>query len=169
MEVIQIAVRLKTPDPEATTALNAIKAMRLQLPPLKLKRHDLWEFEVSDGGRDTVSELVSHFTDIVNPNKQSWLFPAKHSMLDGENPELHWVGVVVRDHKDSASANWTELVRRRGFAVTSVKCGVLWRFGYLKDTDDALVKKMALDLSVSKTRAGGLLSNPVFQEVSFWT
>lgn len=168
MESIQIAVRLKTPDPQAVTALNTIKAMRLLLPPLKLQRYDLWEFEVSGGGRNTVSGLVDHFADIVNPNKQVWFFPEKGSPLAGEDPELQWVGIVVRDHVDSVSRNWTELLKRRGFPVESLSYGVLWRFGYLKDTDDALTKKMALDLSVSHTRAGGLFSNPVSQEVSFW-
>ena len=168
MDSIQIAVRLKTPDPQAVTALNAIRAMRLQLPPLKLQRHDLWEFEVSRGGRNAVSELIGHFTDIVNPNKQLWLFTEKDSSLAGEDPELQWVGIVVRDYVDSVSENWTDLLKRRGFPVESLRYSVLWRFGYLKDTDEALTKKMALDLSVSNTRAGGLFSNPVSQEVSFW-
>ncbi len=168
MDSIQIAVRLKTPDPQAVTALNTIKAMRLQLPPLKLCRHDLWEFEVSSGGRDTVSELIGHFADIVNPNKQLWLFTEKDSSLAGEDPELQWAGIVVRDYVDSVSENWTELLKRRGFPVEALRCGVLWRFGYLKGTDEALIKKMAMDLSVSDTREGGLFSNPVSQEVSFW-
>jgi hypothetical protein len=169
MESIQIAVRLTTPDPQAVTALSTIKAMRLQLPPLKLHRLDLWEFDVSAGGRDTVSELVGHFTDIVNPNKQNWEFAEKDSSLKSEDTELQWVGIVVRDFADSVSENWAELLKRRGFAVESVRFGVLWRLGYLKDTDEALTRKMALDLSVSRTRAGGLFSNPVSQEVSFWT
>ena len=168
MDVIQIAVKLKTPDPQAVTALNTIKDMRLQLPPLKLQRNDLWEFEVSSQGRDAVSGIVDHFTDIVNPNKQTWFFMEKDSLLAGEDPDLQWVGVVVRDHVDSISENWTELLKRRGFPVVSLRYGVLWRFGYLKDTDEALAMKMALDLSVSKTREGGLFSNPVSQEVSSW-
>ncbi|MCK5786917.1 MAG: hypothetical protein KAH54_10230 [Candidatus Sabulitectum sp.] len=168
MDSIQITVRLKTPDPQAVTALNTIKAMRLQFPPVKLQRNELWEFDVSSGGRDTVSGIVSHFTDIVNPNKQSWLFSEKDSLLAGEDPELMWVGVVVRDHVDSISENWTDLLKRRGFAVASLSYGVLWRFGYLKNTDEALARKMALDLSCSKTREGGLFSNPVSQEVVPW-
>ena len=169
MDSIQITVRLKTPDPQAVTALNTIKAMRLQLPPVKLQRHELWEFEVADGGRDTVCDLVNHFTDIVNPNKQMWMFPEKNSSLTDEDTELVWVGVVVRDFSDSVSSNWTDLLKRRGFPLNSLRYGVLWRFGYMKDTDEALAAKMAMDLSVSNTRTGGLFSNPVSQEVSFWT
>ncbi len=168
MESIQIAVRLKTPDPQAVTALNTIKAMRLQLPPIKLQRHELWDFELHSGGREVVSGLVGHFTDIVNPNKQFWFFTEKEVLLPGENPELQWVGIVVRDHTDSVSKNWTDLLKRRGFPVDSLRFSVLWRFGYLKDTDEALARKMALDLSVSNTREGGLFSNPVSQEVAFW-
>jgi len=131
MEKVQIAVRLITPDPAAVTALNTVKAMRLQMPPLKIHRYDLWEFR--------------------------------------EDPELLWVGIVIRDYEDSVSGNWTDLLERRGFPVDSVRWGVLWRLGYLKNTDEALARKMALDLAVSRTRTGGLFSNPVSQEVSFWT
>jgi hypothetical protein len=168
MDSIQISVKLKTPDPEAVTALNAFRAMGLQLPPLKLQRLSLWQFQVTEGGRETVSAIVSHFTDIVNPNKHIWFFPDPDSALEGEDPLLLWTGIVVHNHVDSVSNNWTELLKRRGFPVESVRCGVLWRFGYLMDTDEALIQKMAMDLSVSRTRTGGLLSNPVSQEVSLW-
>lgn len=168
MGIIQIAVKLRTPDPQAVTALNTIKAMRLQLPPVKLNRSDLWEFEVQGHEQDVVSGIVNRFTDMVNPNKQTWSFLKKDSLVPGEDPDLQWVGVVVRDHVDSVSENWTELLKRRGFPVVSLRYGVLWRFGYLKNTDEALALKMALDLSVSNTREGGLFSNPVSQEVSSW-
>ncbi|MCD6589558.1 MAG: hypothetical protein J7K88_13515 [Candidatus Fermentibacteraceae bacterium] len=169
MEKVQIAVRLITPDPAAVTALNTVKAMRLQMPPLKIHRYDLWEFKTAEGGKKTISEVVSHFTDIVNPNKQTWTFAGEGSVLNGEDPELLWVGIVVRDFEDSVSGNWTDLLERRGFPVNSVRWGVLWRLGYLKNTDEALARKMALDLAVSQTRTSGLFSNPVSQEVSFWT
>lgn len=168
MENVKIAVKLITPDPQATTALNAIKDMRLQLPPLKLHRYDLWQFDVSSGGEETVAELVGHFTDIVNPNKQSWAFYKEENSFSEEDKELKWISIFVQDRKSSKSSNWTDLVKRRGFPVESLNYGVLWRFGYLIDTDDALVEKMALELAVSNSRTGGLLSNPVSQEVSLW-
>ena len=169
MENIKIAVRLNTPDPQATTAMNAIKDMRLQLPPLKLHRYDLWQFDISsDNGEEVVSELVKHFTDIVNPNKQAWSFYKEQNSLAGEDEEYKWTGVFVQDKKSSMSSNWTDLVKRREFPVERLSYGVLWRFGYLKDTDDALVEKMALDLAISNSRNGGLLSNPVSQEVFLW-
>jgi len=168
MDSIQIAVRLKTPDPEAVTVMNAFRSMGLQLPPLKLQRHTLWQFQVMEGGKDTVSAIAGHFTDIVNPNKHIWCFAETGSALDGEDADLQWTGIVVRDHQNSESNNWTELLNRRGFPVKSVRLGALWRFGYLTDSDEALIQKMAMDLSVSRTRTGGLLSNPVSQEVSIW-
>ncbi len=169
MKKVQIAVRLVTPDPAAVTALSTVKAMRLQMPPLAIHRYELWEFETAEGREKTISEVVGHFTDIVNPNKQTWAFVEEGSVLAAENTELVWVGIVIRDYEDSVSANWTDLLKRRGFPVESVRWGVLWRLGYLKNTDEALARKMALDLAVSHTRTGGLFSNPVSQEVSFWT
>ncbi len=169
MDSLQIAVKLNTPDPQAITALNAIKAMRLQLPPLKIQRYDLWDFEVIEGGIDTVSNVVKHFSDIVNPNKQSWMFAGEEISFPEEDTELQWVGIVVKDFVDSISDNWTELLKRREFPVLSLSHSVLWRMGYLIDTDEALVKKMALDLAVSKSRSSGLFSNPISQEVFFWS
>lgn len=169
MTTCRIAVKLKSPDPQAVTALNTIQGMGLQLPPVKLNRYDLWEFELPSGDRSTTTEMVSHFTDIVNPNKQIWTFADPSEPLPGVSEDLKWTGVVVSDTEDARGANWAGILKRRGFPVSNVKTGVLWMFGYLKELDDSLVGKLALDLSVSESRTGGLLSNPIFQEVHSWT
>lgn len=166
---LRIAVRLKAPDPAAVTALNSIHGMGLQLPPVKLLRYEIWEFELSEGNSSTVSEMVGHFTDIVNPNKHLWAFVDSSTRLPGQTDDLKWTGVTVSDKEDSTGANWTGILKRRGFPVESVYTGTLWMFGYLKELDDSLVEKLAMDLAVSGSRTGGLLSNPVFQEVSLWT
>lgn len=170
MNIYSIAVGLKAPDPEAVTALNAIGAMGLQLPPAKLNRFDLWEFGIDSGdGEETVREIVSHFTDIVNPNKHTWSFAVPGEVIAGQNQDYNWAGLLVTDLADSIGANWTDILKRRGFPVNTVHRGTLWMFGYLKDLDDSLVRKMAMELAVSGNRTGGLLSNPIFQEVRSWT
>jgi phosphoribosylformylglycinamidine (FGAM) synthase PurS component len=163
-----IAVRLKAPDPEAVTALNAIGAMGLQLPPAKLDRFDVWEFELEKGGEDTAKEIVKHFKDIVNPNKHLWFFAVPGEMIPGQSIGFNWFGIMVSNMTDLTGANWTDILKRRGFPVVSVHRKTLWMFGYLKDLDDSLVRSMAMDLAVSGSRTGGLLSNPVFQEVTPW-
>lgn len=168
MSTYRIAVKLKSPDPEAVTSLNTIHGMGLQLPPKKLLRYDIWEFEFLSGDRSAAAEMVGHFTDIVNPNKHVWTFADPSDKLPGETDDLKWTGVVVSDIEDAKGANWAGILKRRGFPVASVHTGVLWMFGYLKELDDSLVGKLALDLSVSGSRTGGLLSNPVFQEVHPW-
>ena len=57
MAKFTIAVRLKAPDPEAVTALNTICAMGLQLPPSRLQRYDVWEFEMQgeDQGQEDIA------------------------------------------------------------------------------------------------------------------
>lgn len=164
-----IAVRLKAPDPEAVTALNTISSMGLQLPPAKLNRYDVWEFDLKNGDKEIVEEIVGHFTDIVNPNKHLWSFVIPGEMITGQNPGYNWTGLLISDTQDSVGANWTDILRRRGFPVESVHRRILWMFGYLMELDDSLVDRMAMDLAVSSNRTGGLLSNPVFQEVRPWT
>ncbi|PIE52737.1 hypothetical protein CSA37_04770 [Candidatus Fermentibacteria bacterium] len=168
MSLYRIAVRLKAPDPEAVTSMNAIHAMDIQLPPVKLFRYFLWEFHLTDGDKGTVEEMAGHFTDIVNPNKHLWTFAERGVQLPGQTDDLKWSGVVVSDIEDSTGENWTAILKRRGFPVEKVSTGVLWLFGYLQELDDSLVEKLVSDLSVSTSRSAGLLSNPVFQEVRSW-
>ncbi len=169
MKVLRIAVRLKAPDPEAVTALNAINGMDLQLPPARLARYDIWEFSTVAGGEETLREIVGHFTDIVNPNKHLWSLAEPGKALPGQDDSHNWTGVVVSDIEDHTGSNWTSILKRRGFPVDSVHRRTLWMFGYLKEIDDSLAAKLAMDLSVSGSRTGGLLSNPVSQEVIPWT
>ncbi len=169
MNTFSIAVGLKAPDPEAVTALNAIGSMGLQLPPARLRRYDVWEFQLSEGGDETVKEIVGHFTDIVNPNKHIWCFAVPGENITGQSNDYNWTGLLVSDMDDSIGANWREILKRRGFPVQAVHRRTLWMFGYLKDLDDSLVNRMAMELAVSSNRTGGLLSNPIFQEVTPWT
>lgn len=169
MKTYSIAVGLKAPDPEAVTALNAIGSMGLQLPPARLERYDVWQFQLQKGGEETVLEIVGHFTDIVNPNKHKWTFAVPGENIQGQSTGYNWTGLLVSDRDDSVGANWREILKRRGFPVQAVFRKTLWMFGYLKDLDDSLVSTMAMKLAVSSDRTGGLLSNPVFQEVTPWT
>ncbi len=169
MSVISIAVRLKAPDPEAVTALNAINGMGLQLPPAKLARYDIWEFSLETGGEETLREIVGHFTDIVNPNKHLWSLAEPGKNLPWQDDSMNWTGVLVSDREDNRGNNWASILKRRGFPVEAVHRRTLWMFGYLREIDDSLAAKLAMDLSVSGSRTGGLLSNPVSQEVIPWT
>lgn len=169
MNVLTIAVRLKAPDPEAVTALNAISGLGLQLPPAKLARYDIWEFSLEDGGEETLREIVGHFTDIVNPNKHLWSLAEPGKNLPWQDDSMNWTGVLVTDREDNRGNNWASILKRRGFPVESVHRRTLWMFGYLSEIDDSLAAKLAMDLSVSGSRTGGLLSNPVSQEVIPWT
>lgn len=163
-----LAVRLKAPDPAASTAMGAIRSMGMQLPPVKLLRFDIWDFTLIDGGTGAAAEIVGHFTDIVNPNKHIAAYVSPGEKLPGESDELNWTGILVTDRPDSIGINWTGILKRRGFPVESVRCGVLWKLGYLADVDDSLAAGMTMDLAVSRSRGSGLFSNPVSQEVRLW-
>ena len=99
-----IAVRLKAPDPEAVTALNTISSMGIPLPPAKLDRYDVWEFETDTEDQRTVRDIVGHFTDIVNPNKHLWYFAVPGETLPGQSGDYNWTGLLVADSDDSVGA-----------------------------------------------------------------
>ena len=165
MEKVLIAVRLKAPDPAAVTAEYTLRRIMPDQCPVRLDRYDLWEFDVSSGGRDTVSDAVSHFTDIVNPNKQKYTF-VDSGLLPGEDPDLVWVGVMISDHDSSTSENWTSVMGKRGFPVESVRFETLWRLAWPAGTSLSEAREMALAVSTSRSRESGLLGNPVFQRIT---
>lgn len=166
METVFLAVGLKAPDPEAATALVTLERVLPVYAPRRLSRYDLWEFVLLRGNGETVREMVSHFTDILNPNKHHGFLLTPGQPVPGETPELQWTGVRVRDHRDSLSENWSRLLSRRGFPVERVKWGVLWRFGYPLETSDP--QTFAMKAALSGTREEGLLANPVSQEALPW-
>jgi hypothetical protein len=167
MEKILVAVRLKAPDPSAMTALSTLRRVMPDECPVELDRYDLWEFTVEAGGRGTVTEVVEHFTDIVNPNKQKYSFVEEGTdLFPGEDPDLTWRGVVVSDHDDSLSANWTAVMLRRGFPVTGVAWSTLWRMAWPSGTGFSDAGRMALAVSTSVSREKGLLGNPVSQGIA---
>jgi hypothetical protein len=166
METVYVAVRLKSPDPGAVTALYTLRRTLPGSAPEQLFRYDLWEFVMKPGQAGAVPGMITRFTDIVNPNKHvSFILPPGGSP-PGESGDLSWTGVLVRDHLDSRSRNWTALLARRGFPVEEARWGVLWRFGYSPGTGD--VQAMAMRATLSETRDSGLLANPVSQEAVPW-
>lgn len=166
MERVFLAVRLKSPDPAAATAHSTLERAGRGFAPSELRRYDLWEFDMNDGGSSAVPGMVSHFTDIVNPNKHLSFILSLGEPPPGENPGLSWTGIVVRDHSDSRSVNWSQLLARRGFPVQRVRWGVLWRFGFVAGTAD--IEILAMRASISESRDSGLLANPVSQEALPW-
>jgi hypothetical protein len=166
MERVYVAVRLKSPDPGAATALTTLQRVMPDSAPVQLSRYDLWEFDMKPGTAGAVSGMIAHFTDIVNPNKHLSFILNQGQPPPGENPGLLWTGVLVRDHSDSRSMNWSRLLPRRGFPVASVKWGVLWRFGFGADSGD--IGALAMKASLSESRDSGLLANPVSQEALPW-
>jgi hypothetical protein len=167
MDRIMVAVRLKAPDPAAITARDTLRRFMPAEYPLQLDRYDLWEFQVRSGGRETVTEVVNHFTDIVNPNKQKYCFIEETgTLLPGEDPSLVWAGVVITDHDNSVSENWTAVMEKRGFPVAGVAYGTLWRLAWPSGTAHARAEEMALSISTSTSRESGLLGNPISQLIS---
>ncbi len=166
MEAVYVAVRLKSPDPEAVTALYTLKRTLPCSAPELLFRYDLWEFLMKPGEAGAVAGMITHFTDIVNPNRHvSFILPQGGSP-PGEDDGLSWTGVLVWDRLDSRSRNWTSLLIRRGFPVEEARCGSLWRFGYPREARD--IESLAMTAALSETRESGLLANPVSQEAVPW-
>ena len=162
---IAIVVRLKATDPAAVTALSTLQRLKPDIWPVELHRFDHWLFREPEAGRDTVEEIVSHFHDIVNPNKQTWHFTDDPELLETSGSGTACRDVLVTDRVDSISENWSSIMRRRGFHVAGVVYSVLWRFVYGPEVTFEEAGLSAMTLTRSSRRDSGLLANPVSQEI----
>lgn len=165
MSEISIMVRLKAPDPEAVTALATLRRLSPEICPAGLERFDHWRFTGTGLTREIVEEIVSHYPDIVNPNKQIWSFTHDGLPSRGRQEGLEWTGVLVTDRVDSVSENWSRIISRKGFPVASVRYSVLWRLGFPVDLPEDEALRRARGLAVATHRHRGLLANPVSQEI----
>lgn len=165
MSEISIVVRLKAPDPEAMTALATLRRGSPDICPVALERYDHWRFTGPGITREAVEEIVSHYPDIVNPNKQSWSFIGDGLHSRGHEEELGWTGVLVTNRVDSVSENWSRIISGKGFPVTSVRYSVLWRLGFPLRLPEDETGRRARALAVATHREQGLLANPVSQEI----
>lgn len=165
MSEISIAVRLKAPDPEAVTALATLERLSPDICPAALERFDHWRFTGPGVTREAVEEIVSHYPDIVNPNKQLWSFTRDGLPSRGRDAELRWTGVLITDRVDSVSENWSRIISGKGFPAVSVRYSVLWRLGFPPDTPEDEAGERTMALAVATHRQRGLLANPVSQEI----
>lgn len=166
MNGISIAVKLKAPDPAAITALSTMKRINPETCPERLERFEYWRFIKPEDGKNTVERIVSHFHDIVNPNKQSWSFTDGYEFLS-ENDELVWTSVLVTDKVDSISENWTGILQRNEYKVEGVVYSVLWRLGFPSGTSMPEAHGRTLALTIASRRDRGLLANPISQNIDF--
>jgi hypothetical protein len=166
MTDVSIAVRLKAPDPAAMTALSTLKRINPDTCPERLERFEHWRFIRPLDGKRTVERIVSHFHDIVNPNKQSWNFSGGSGSIHSGDEELVWTEVLVTDKVDSISENWTDILIRNKYEVEKVMYSVLWRLGYASGTSMAEARERTLALTVTSYRDHGLLANPISQNIN---
>jgi hypothetical protein len=161
MAVVRAAIRLKSSDPVAGTALRALSRAMPDSCPEALSRYDLWEFDLP-GGREEVLAILARFPDILNPNKQECFFP-EEGLLPGESPSLTWVSVEVSERSGSTGSTWSQVIGRAGFELRGLRLLTLWRLGYPSAVGSARALEAAGETAVSVSRNRGLLSNPVSQ------
>lgn len=161
-----IAVKLKAPDPAAMTALSTLERINPDTCPCRLERYEYWRFIGPGGGKRTVEKIVSHFHDIVNPNKQSWSYTDAGGSIHFGKDEFVWIEVLVTDKVDSISENWTDLLRRNKYEVERVVYSVLWRLGFPSGTSVTEARERTLALTVTSYRDHGLLANPISQNIN---
>ena len=165
MVTTSILVGLKAPDPAAMTALSTLKRISPDIAPEELMRFDHWCFTGPGANRELVSEMVSHYTDIVNPNKQTWCFFDGKPVVPAGEPGTIRTSVLVTDRVDSVSENWTGILGRKYPGVTGVRYSVLWHLGFRQISPDE-ARRRTLALAVTSRRDSGLLANPVSQEIT---
>ncbi len=161
----RIVVRLKAPDPSVATVLVTLRRIAGEICPEQMQRYDGWEFTGPGRLDDTVLKIVDKYDDIVNPNKETYIFLQEHP-LPGENPELVWVSVFISDRIDGSAESWLDILQCSGFEIDNVFRGVLWRLGFPEGTPVETAAKNARAISVTTDRKHGLLGNPISQEIS---
>lgn len=165
MSTVSMAVRLRSPDPAAVTALATLRRVLPGEAPEELQRYERWEFNGSGVLQGTVTAIIDHFDDIVNPNKQTWTL-LERGPLPGEDPDMVWCGIQVTDIEDSVSENWTSILRRRGYPLERVVHSILWRAGFPAGTPASEAVRKAKAIALTTGRDRGLLANPVSQTVT---
>ena len=168
---VALRVRLKVPD---TTALSAEDVLarkmgygdRLE----RLKREDLWLFEIdADGGAraaERVRVWARRCTALVNPNKHHCEIEA----LTAWPPPCASGGVciLVRDREDARAGSMASFLKTSFGAsdLLSLSFGVLWTLypGPKVGERGALAEEIA----VVRSQRSGLLANPHAQTYEIW-
>ena len=160
------AVELKAVDPEAVTALQALKETMPARAPEELRRYVLWQVMMPQETDPSEAEaMLRRYEDIVNPNKHRLI------MLDGgveglAGNDLLWVPVRVHNLDDTVSEGWLSLLAGAGYPVAGLDVSVLWLLGYPSDISPEAALDKAGAVAVTRSRREGLLGNPVSQRVT---
>jgi hypothetical protein len=164
--ICRAAVELRAADPEAITALQALRETMPDQAPRRLRRFTLWEVRMAAGTTVSRTEsMLRSYEDIVNPNKH------RLTLLDGgthdlTEDDLLWVPIRVHNLDDTASEGWLSLLAAAGHPVLDLDVSVLWLAGYPRSTPRGTALEMAGELAVTRSRASGLLGNPVSQRIT---
>ncbi len=160
------AVALRAADPEAITALQALRETMPESAPEELLRFTLWQVRTStDLDASRAEAMLRRYEDIVNPNKHTL------TMLDDgvgrlAGGDMVWVPVRVHNLDDTLSEVWLSLLSEAGYPVLGLDVSVLWLTGYPFETPRGEALEMAGAVSVTRSRSEGLLGNRVSQRVS---
>lgn len=160
------AVELKAVDPEAVTALQALRETMPKRAPAELRRYVLWQVMLSgEASQQEAEAMFRRYEDIVNPNKH------RLTMLEGgveglAGDGLQWVPVRVHNLDDTVSEGWFSLLSGAGYPVAGLDVSVLWLLGYPPHTTPESAVDMAGAVAVTRSRREGLLGNPVSQRVT---
>jgi phosphoribosylformylglycinamidine (FGAM) synthase PurS component len=172
MESVALLVRLKIPDVTALTAANALRRSMGYKQLSELRRADYYRLDLQvDGEAEAVAlarELAEKTNLFVNPNKH--VYEVITTRAAAAPAEGQIVNVLVTDpHDGSAEGMLGALQGRLGYGdrVAGLTKGLLWTM-LLDVADAAEARRLAAEITETKSLTQGLLANPHFQEFEVW-
>lgn len=171
MQKIELLVKLKIPDVTALTAAAALRRRMGYAQVLKeLTRADYYTLHLQTDSQQSALALAEELAEstnlFVNPNKHTYELRIPEEKTESAPEDSVWpVEVLVTDAEGAAAPDIEQALQERlGYAeqVAGVEQGTLWIMK-LAAPDLAAARQIAQEITVTRARDEGLLSNPHFQ------
>lgn len=176
MQIVELYVELKIPD---VTALTAASTLRRRLgyedSLAELKRGDYYRISLDvnteQQALDVAEDMAENTNLFVNPNKHGYtLFSGRHNSVTVPDSGQSAVSILVIDPAGGSGRDIAEALQNRlgyGDVVREVVAGTLWTLVVDADDEDR-ARRIAEEITVTKSRSEGLLMNPHYQDYEMW-
>jgi hypothetical protein len=170
---LTLTVALRGADPVALTAEHAL-THRLGYSGVlaEILRRDVWWIELESSGVAEALALagswVTRSNVFVNPNKHVYELTASSGSERAARAAGRTAWVVAWSEPDIEGEAAARLIRARfgGAELCQVRKALVWMLRFGAGVEPSEVEPLAEEIAVSRSRLGGLLTNPHIQSVA---
>jgi phosphoribosylformylglycinamidine (FGAM) synthase PurS component len=156
----QVLVRLKTPDPQATTARTTLQArLGFHSSLVALDRCEYYELVFDTGTRelaiDDLQQIATETTLLANPNKETC-----ELFVEPDTAPVVVGAILVWDREGADDEALRRRIRRAfsSCPIVAVRHGTLWVPSFARPLNEW--PELARRLADAHERTSGLLANP---------